>query len=52
MMEQFIATLNNDEEIVKGLKVDALEFAIVEMFGLPLEGEEFLARENAISTKN
>lgn len=52
MTKQFVATLQYDEAVVKGLKVDVLESTIVEVSSFPWKGEEFPIRENVVASRD
>lgn len=44
--------LQNYEATIRGLRVDALKAVVVEVFGFPRIEEEFLVRDDAITTMN
>lgn len=51
MIQEFYSNLQNDEAIVRGLRVDASEVTIIEVSIILRVGEEFLVREDIIIVK-
>lgn len=49
---KFTTTLQHDEAIVKGLRVDASKAVIVEVSSLPRNGAEFPTRVNAVAFRD
>lgn len=52
MEKEFATTIRNDEEMVKGLRINSFEAAIVEVSSLPRIGEIFLVSPNPRSARD